>query len=60
MTPQIFDSPISDLGFEPGLASTKNYPDGFVTEDQIDQERKINLEIIECNGGVGWKNRQRK
>lgn len=50
MTPQQFNQPISDLGFEPQLNSTRNYPDGFVTADQLEKERKMNLEIIKDNG----------
>ena len=49
---QQFEQPISDLGFGPEnqLGSTNNYPDGFVTFEQIELEGKMNLEIIEDNG----------
>ena len=55
MNSQQFASPISDLGFDPGMESNNNYPDGFVTSKQLEIERRMNLEIIECNGGEGWK-----
>lgn len=41
----------SDLGFDIEIETTNNYPEGFVTTEQLDLERKTNLEIIEDNGG---------
>lgn len=50
MNAQEFDQPITDLGFDRILATTNNYPDGFVTAKQLEIERKMQLEILEDNG----------
>ncbi len=45
-----FDQQVSDLGFGWELATTNNFPEGFVTADQLDEERKLNRELIKDSG----------
>lgn len=41
---------ITDLGFEPQLSFINNYPESFVTQEDLERERRMNIRILENNG----------
>ena len=41
---------IADLGFEPQLSSTNNYPESFTSQEDLERERRMNNRILENNG----------
>ncbi len=45
---QLREDDYSNLGFD----FTKNYPEGFILNDEQEEERKMNLEIIKDNGEI--------
>ncbi len=51
MTNQFNQLQYSNLGFESEPPIPGNYPDGYSTSEQLDKERKLNIEIIRDNGG---------
>lgn len=50
MTQQQFQQPTSDLGFDFEIGISNNYPEEFVTAEQIEKERKLNLGILKDLG----------